>query len=210
MGRFMKDQELEVKFIVSDLSAVESRLQSLGAQLVQPRTHEVNLRLDTPDLALTKSLQVLRLRQDSLARVTYKGPGRDESGVRIRQELEFVVSDFDTARNLFKALGYDVAMMYEKYRTVYDLEEVHVTLDEMPYGDFIEVEGLSPEVIQSVSRMLTVDWEARVLDSYTALFEQLREVVGFAFRDLSFDNFTDFQTPLLALGYRFADTPSMA
>lgn len=206
----MKDQELEVKFIVSDLSAVESRLQSLGAQLVQPRTHEVNLRLDTPDLALTKSLQVLRLRQDSLARVTYKGPGRDESGVRIRQELEFVVSDFDTARNLFKALGYDVAMMYEKYRTVYDLEEVHVTLDEMPYGDFIEVEGLSPEVIQSVSRMLTVDWEARVLDSYTALFEQLREVVGFAFRDLSFDNFTDFQTPLLALGYRFADTPSMA
>jgi adenylate cyclase class 2 len=204
----MKDQELEVKFIVADLPALESRLQSLGAQLVQQRVHEVNLRLDTPDHSLTKSLQVLRLRQDSLARVTYKGPGRDLGGVRIRQELEFVVSDFETARNLFKALGYDVAMMYEKYRTVYDLDEVHVTLDEMPYGDFIEVEGPSPESIQAVSQRLGVVWEARVLDSYTALFDQLRAVMGFTFRDLSFENFSGLKNPLLALSYQYADTAS--
>lgn len=204
----MKDQELEVKFIIADLRALESRLGSLGAQLVQPRLHEVNLRLDTPDLSLTKSLQVLRLRQDSLARVTYKGPGRDLGGVRIRQELEFVVSDFETARNLFKALGYDVAMMYEKYRTVYDLGDVHVTLDEMPYGDFIEVEGPLPESIRAVSQRLGVTWEARVLDSYTALFDQLRPVMGFTFRDLSFENFSGVKTPLMALGYHFADTPS--
>ena len=202
----MKDQELEVKFIIASLPALESRLHSLGAQLVQPRLHEVNLRLDTPDLALTKSLQVLRLRQDSLARVTYKGPGRDQDGVRIRQELEFVASDFDTAHNLFKALGYDVAMMYEKYRTVYDLDDVHVTLDEMPYGDFIEVEGPLPESIQAASQRLGVAWEARLLDSYTALFDQLRSVMGFTFRDLSFENFSGLETPLLRLGYRFADT----
>jgi adenylate cyclase, class 2 len=206
----MKDQELEVKFLIADLPALENRLGSLGAQLVQQRVHEVNLRLDTPDLSLTKSLQVLRLRQDSLARVTYKGPGRDLGGVRIRQELEFVVSDFETARNLFKALGYDVAMMYEKYRTVYDLDDVHVTLDEMPYGDFIEVEGPLPESIQRVSQRLGVAWEARVLDSYTALFDQLRAVMGFTFRDLSFENFSGVKTPLMALGYRFADTPSPA
>lgn len=206
----MKDQELEVKFLIADLPAVEGCLRSLGAQLVQPRSHEVNLRLDTPDLILTKSLQVLRLRQDSHARVTYKGPGSDQGGVRIRQELEFVVSDFDTARNLFKALGYDVAMMYEKYRTVYDLDDVHVTLDEMPYGDFIEVEGPSPESIQSASQRLGVAWEGRILDSYTALFEQLRAQTGFTFRDLSFENFSALATPLLALGYRFADKPSLA
>jgi adenylate cyclase class 2 len=205
----MKDQELEVKFLTSDLPALEKRLQSIGALLVQHRVHEVNLRLDTPDLALTQSLQVLRLRQDNLARVTYKGPGSEQGGVRIRQEIEFVVSDFDSARNLFKALGYDLALMYEKYRTVYDLDDVHVTLDEMPYGNFIEVEGPLPDSIQAVSRRLGVDWEARILDSYTALFEQLRAVRGFTFRDLSFDNFSDLKTPLLELGYRFADLPPL-
>jgi adenylate cyclase class 2 len=141
--------------------------------------------------------------------VTYKGPGSEQGGVRIRQEIEFVVSDFDSARNLFKALGYDLALMYEKYRTVYDLDDVHVTLDEMPYGNFIEVEGPLPDSIQAVSRRLGVDWEARILDSYTALFEQLRAVRGFTFRDLSFDNFSDLKTPLLELGYRFADLPPL-
>ncbi len=135
----------------------------------QPRTHEVNLRFDTPDQALTRSLQVLRLRQDSKARLTYKGPGRDEGGVRLRQEIEFIVSDFDEARSLFEALGYEIAMMYEKYRTVYELGEVHVTLDEMPFGAFAELEGPDPTSIQAAAQRLGLNWQARVLDSYTAI-----------------------------------------
>lgn len=201
----MKDQELEVKFQINDLATLEAKLRELGAQQVQPRLHEVNLRLDTPELSLTHSLQVLRLRQDSQARVTYKGPGTIQDGVRVRQEYEFVVSDYDAARNLFKALGYDVAMMYEKYRTVYDLDEVHVTVDEMPFGGFIEIEGPQPDSIQAVGKLLVVDWEARVLDSYTAIFERLRAVLGFDFRDLSFENFSALPVSLEVLGIRPAD-----
>jgi adenylate cyclase class 2 len=201
----LKDQELEVKFHIRDLPAVEARLKDLGAQQVQPRLHEVNLRLDTEDLSLTSSLQVLRLRQDSQARVTYKGPGTTQGGVRVRQEYEFVVSDYQAARSLFKALGYDVAMMYEKYRTVYDLDEVHVTLDEMPYGSFIEIEGPRPESIQSVARSLECSWDSRVLDSYTAIFEQLRATLGFSFRDLSFENFSSLPVSLGEIGIRPAD-----
>jgi adenylate cyclase, class 2 len=201
----LKDQELEVKFHIRDLPAVEARLKDLGAQQVQPRLHEVNLRLDTEDLSLTSSLQVLRLRQDSQARVTYKGPGTTQGGVRVRQEYEVVVSDYQAARSLFKALGYDVAMMYEKYRTVYDLDEVHVTLDEMPYGSFIEIEGPRPESIQSVARSLECSWDGRVLDSYTAIFEQLRATLGFSFRDLSFENFSSLPVSLGEIGIRPAD-----
>jgi adenylate cyclase class 2 len=201
----LKDQELEVKFHVNDLSALEARLRGLGAKQVQARLHEVNLRLDTAELSLTNSLQVLRLRQDSQARVTYKGPGTTQDGVQVRQEYEFVASDFEAARNLFKALGYDVAMMYEKYRTVYDLDEVHITLDEMPYGGFIEIEGPHPQGIQSVSRRLGVSWEVRVLDSYTVIFEELRAALSFDFRDLSFKNFSDLPISLQVIGIRPAD-----
>ncbi len=201
----MKDQEIEVKFHIADLRAVENRLQSLGARLTQPRTYEINLRFDTPDLALTRSLQVLRLRQDTQARLTYKGPGHDQEGVRTRQELEFVISDFSSARSLLEALGYIVSMMYEKYRAVYDLDDVHVTLDEMPFGAFIEIEGPEPASIQAAARRLGLDWERRVLESYTSLFEQLRGVTGFAFRDLSFANFETQAAPLDAIGIRPAD-----
>jgi adenylate cyclase class 2 len=183
------NQELEVKFYLPDLITLQARLETLGARSVQPRVHEVNLRFDTPDGSLTSGYRVLRLRLDTEAHLTYKGPGWVEGGVRARQELEFTVSDFDTARALLEALGYQVSVMYEKYRTAYDFGGVHVVLDEMPYGNFVEVEGPDSQSIHGVVDKLGLDWEKRILDSYLMLFERLRQKKGLSFRDLSFSNF---------------------
>lgn len=164
-------------------------MDSLDARLIQPRVHEVNLRFDTPSGDLTRGYRVLRLRQDTAARLTYKGPGELQDGVRSRQELEFTVSDFDAAQKFLEALGYEVSVMYEKYRTTYKLEGVLVTLDEMPYGSFAEIEGPDGASIQRAAVALGLDWEKRILDSYLVLFDNLRMRLGFTFRDLSFENF---------------------
>ena len=182
-------KELEVKFYVPDLAAFEKRLVDQGAALELPRVHEVNLRFDTPTEELSRTYRVLRLRQDTQVRVTYKGPGIEQDGAQQRQELEFSVSDFATAQAVFEALGYQVALMYEKFRTTYSLGEVLVVLDEMPYGNFIEIEGPDGESIQKAARQLGLEWERRILGSYVFLFEQLKQVKGWAFRDLSFANF---------------------
>jgi adenylate cyclase, class 2 len=201
------NQELEVKFYIVDLKALEGKITAQGARLVQPRTHEVNLRFDTPDGELTRTFRVLRLRQDNLARLTYKGPGEELDGVRLRQELEFVVGDFSVAKALFEALGYQVDVMYEKYRTTYSLGEVLVTLDEMPYGDFTEIEGPDGFSIRSVAEQLGLDWEARILDSYLVLFDRLRSALGFEFQHLSFANFETLDVSPAALYVRQADIP---
>jgi adenylate cyclase class 2 len=198
-------QELEVKFYLTDLEAFRKRVEAQGGRLVQPRLHEVNLRFDTPDGELSRTFQVLRLRQDTAARLTYKGPGETTGGVRARREIEFTVGDFEAARSFLEALGYHVRLMYEKYRTTYELEGVLVTQDEMPYGNFTELEGPDPESIQSLARKLGMYWEARILESYTFLFERLRESLGFSFRDLSFENFSGKEVTPAALGVRPAD-----
>ena len=185
------DQELEVKFYLSDLSALRGNLEAAGAQLFKPRVHEINLRFDTPSGDLARGYRVLRLRQDSEARLTYKGPGELVDGVRSRQELEFTVSDFETARHFLEALGYEVSVMYEKYRATYTLEGVLVTLDEMPYGNFAEIEGPDGASIRKTAEALGLDWERRILDSYIMLFDRLRERLGLPFRDLSFTNFKE-------------------
>jgi adenylate cyclase, class 2 len=182
-------QELEVKFYVPDLPALEKRLVDQGAALELPRVHEVNLRFDTPTEELSRTYQVLRLRQDTQARVTYKGPGIEQDGVQQRRELEFSVSDFAAAQAVIEALGYQVVVMYEKYRTTYALGNVLVVLDEMPYGNFIEIEGPDGASIQKAARQLGVDWEKRILASYVFMFERLRQAKGWVFRDLSFANF---------------------
>src|SRR4030066_147998 len=168
------DQELEVKFYLARRRQLEERVIALGGQISEPRVYEINLRFDTPDQVLLNSGRLLRLRQDSRARVTYKGMGSIEGGARLRQELEFTVSDFDTARALFEALGYQVYMMYEKYRTTYQLGALEVVLDELPYGDFAEIEGPDGESIQTAAEHLGLNWETRILDSYTVLFERVR------------------------------------
>ena len=164
-------------------------MEALGAQLIQPRTHEINLRFDTPSGDLARGYRVLRLRQDREARLTYKGPGELVDGVRSRQELEFTVGDFAIARKVLEALGYEVSVMYEKYRATYALGGVLVTLDEMPYGNFAEVEGPDGASIRKTAGVLGLDWERRILDSYIMLFDRLRERLGLAFHDLSFENF---------------------
>lgn len=189
----MNNQELEVKFFIANLALVEERLKTCGAEIAQPRVHEVNLRFDTADGELKRTYQVLRLRQDRAAIVTYKGPGRIEGGVRARQEIEFTVSDYEAAKALFEALGFQVSLIYEKYRTTYLLGQTHVVLDEMPYGSFIEIEGPDPGSIQETCHRLGLDWERRILESYTFLFEQLKARVGLDFRDLTFENFSGQQ-----------------
>ncbi len=201
------EQELEVKFCVVDLAPFEKKLNQFGALLVQPRIHEINLRFDTPDQTLTRSSQVLRLRQDQEARLTYKGPGEDLEGVRLRREIEFSVSDFNAAQSFLLALGYQVAFMYEKYRSVYNFNDMLVMLDEMPTGYFLELEGPNPELIISTGQKLGLKWEARILDSYTVLFDRVRQTCGLKFRDLSFANFKGLKiTPeMMNLVYSEAD-----
>jgi adenylate cyclase class 2 len=201
----MKDQEIEIKLYLSDLPAFRQRLEHLGAVLVEARLHEINLRYDTPGGDLSRTAQVLRLRQDNLARLTYKGKGDTRGEVYVRREIEFTVGDFQSARAFLEALGYVVSLMYEKYRTTYELDGVHVTLDEMPFGTFSELEGPDADSIRQVAGKLAVNWEARIADSYTSLFSHLKNNLGLTFQDLSFENFKGIAISPQDLGVLPAD-----
>lgn len=203
----LNDRELEVKFYLSRRTALERKLIALGGRLVNRRVHEVNLRFDTPDLTLLAEGKLLRLRQDDRVRLTYKGPGGVQSGARLRQELEITASDFDTTRALVEALGFQMQMMYEKYRTTYTYGSVEIAFDELPTGDFVEIEGPDGDSIQRTAQQLGLSWERRILDSYTVLFERTRERLGFDFRDLSFENFEHLQVTPEVLGLSYADSP---
>ncbi len=199
------DEELEVKFYLGNLSALESRVRAQGANRITIRTYEINLRFDTADGRLSSAQKVLRLRQDTAARLTFKGPSQNRQDVTVRQEIEFVVSDFGAARRLLEALGYTVHVIYEKHRTTYDLEGVKITLDELPFGNFCEVEGPDPQTIQAVSERLGLDWSTRVMDSYLALFSCLKDKQKLGFRDLTFNNFEHLNISPADLGVRVGD-----
>ncbi len=201
----MTTQEIEAKFYVQDLKKVETRIRELDARLIQPRVLETNIRFDLPDSRLRSTGQVLRLRRDTEARLTYKDSGKSEQGVVNRTEIEFIGSDFDRAKLFLEALGYQEFFTYEKYRTTYDLQNCHIMLDEMPYGNFVEIEGENSESIHAVVKSLNLDLRASILASYPALFDRLRRTRGFSFRDLTFQNFDGLRITPEDLQVRPAD-----
>ncbi len=198
------EQEIEVKFLVRDLAVVAGRLKALGARVSSERVHETNLRFDTPGGELTRNRQVLRLRQDTGAVLTFKGPAAPGQSVSMRQEIEFKVSDYEAARHFLEALGYRVAITYEKFRTMYDLRDLVVTLDEMPFGSFVEIEGPDAETIRKAAVDLNLDWEARSVASYLALFNQLRESRGLDAQNMTFEELKGVKASPQDLGLRLA------
>ena len=169
------DVEIEVKFYVLSLKEIEQKILELGGTLLQERCFESNLRFDTADGRLRNQRHVLRLRKDKENILTFKGAAEAGKPVSIRQEIEVLVDDFDTARTLLEGLGFEVVMAYEKYRTTYSLLDTLVVLDELPYGNFIEIEGPDGSSIQKVARNLNLNWKVRVMTSYTYLYEALKK-----------------------------------
>jgi len=198
-------QETEAKFYVQDLKKNQAQLNDLGAQLLQGRVLEMNIRFDLPDASLRSERRVLRLRRDTEAKLTYKGGNKNVKGVLSRQEIEFVVEDFEKAKQFLEALGYQQVFYYEKYRTTYGLDKTSIMLDELPYGNFVEIEGETEETIRSLSEKLHLNWDAAIERSYSALFEVVHKSMNLSFRELSFDNFANLKVDASDLGVLAAD-----
>ena len=202
----MNGQEIEAKFHVQNLRKIELRLLELKAQLIQPRVHEVNLRFDRPDGELRNSFRVLRLRQDDIARFTFKGPSVEkDGGILSRQEIEFEVGNFESAKQFLEAIGFQVVVFYEKFRTTYEFNNTHIMLDELPYGSFIEIEGENAETIHSIANMLGLNWDAMVKAGYHALFERVAGKYGLDVSILSFKNLEGVTIKTTEMGIFAAD-----
>ena len=199
------NQEIESKFYVRSLAALEARLQTLGAVCILPRGFEYNLRFDNQAHSLQRQSKVLRLRKSDDIRMTYKGPGERIGGALSRTEIEVVVSDFDSAQKILESLGYHVAATYEKYRAMYQLNENLITLDELPYGLFVEIEGETPEQIQALAKKLQLNPEKAIPASYQGLFEQVKFARHLHAKNLTFWEFENIQLSAEDLGVEAAD-----
>jgi adenylate cyclase, class 2 len=162
-------QEVEIKFLVSDLKGLEQKLRELGFREETPSTHEVNTLYDLPGQKLRRKGELLRLRDyGGKWRVTHKARvklGKHKS----RCELETGVADGKEMDAMLRALGYLPSFTYEKFRAEWTADEGHVLLDHTPIGDVAEIEGKS-RWIDRTARELGVKPADYITKSYAELF----------------------------------------
>ena len=184
----MEPLEIEVKFYLEDRKAVRETILDLGAES-RGRFFESNIRFEDRDKSLVKRRCLLRLRRDDRVRLTFKSePEEKDPRFKVYRELETEVGDFETMESILAALGFFPDQRYEKYRETLVLEDTQFCLDEMPFGDFLEIEGAKHEILRMVAA-LGLNWEERILFNYLKMFETVKQKENLRFNDLTFDNF---------------------
>jgi adenylate cyclase class 2 len=181
-------QEIEIKFLVPDLKALERRLISLDFRCVTPETHEVNTLYDLPGQKLRRKGELLRLRKyGETWRLTHKS--RAKAGkYKSRTELETGVADGGQADQMLRALGYSPVFVYEKHRSEWSDNKGHVVLDHTPIGDIAEIEGPA-RWIDRTAKALGVTPARYITKSYAELFfdwkrKYKRRAMNMTFREI--------------------------
>ena len=170
--------ETETKFLLSNPMKVETQLLNASAKLIQPKTHEINYRLDSQDLRFRSENKVLRLRKDSYSWLTFKEPGIFQDGICVREELEIPVGDIQTAIKIFEAIGFHIEQIYEKFRTIYLFNDVYVMIDELSIGNYVEIEGKIPDKIKELAKFLGLSWDRHIPMGYLQIHNKLCKLAG--------------------------------
>ncbi len=161
--------ETEVKLQTTDLAAVRERLEALGARLKERVEDETDLQFGVKDDPEALAEKVLRLRiMGDGGMLTWKGPPEFERGIKNREELQTIVQDAAMMRQILDRLGYHVRLEYSKRREYWDLRGLTISLDELPFGSYVEVEGDGSLIEQAVSDLGLASAE-RIKDGYPQL-----------------------------------------
>jgi adenylate cyclase, class 2 len=188
--------ETEVKIYLAQPELLPQKLAQIGAILSKPRVFERNIRYENDEGSMTPNNIVLRLRQDDRGRITYKESSKQQAsaGTTTRMELETEIGDIEVMDAILQKLGFHPHMVYEKYRTTYELGSAEIVFDEMPYGNFVEVEGEAEDIEQIIVE-LELAHAPRIKSSYVTLFETVKAQLGLNVRNLSFENFAGIRVP---------------
>jgi adenylate cyclase, class 2 len=180
--------EVEIKFRILDLTELSSRLTEIGFTEITPRTHEMNTLFDLPGKPLRARGDVLRIRKyGEIWVLTHKAKIANNSGPhKTRIETETRVEDGEKMEAILRALQFEPAFRYEKFRAEWKGEQGHVVIDETPIGNFGEIEGTS-EWIDEVSAELHISPDQYITDTYAGLFLSWKQQSGSPAQEMTFE-----------------------
>jgi adenylate cyclase class 2 len=133
--------EIEKKYrLTEELKAdVGIALKEFGAEFVGEDIEENTI--FSSDELFEKNAVVRIRRMPDRSVLTFKQRLANTSDAKRQIEYESDISDAEALRSIIESIGLKAAIVYEKRRKTYKFRSVEVVLDELPFGQFMEIEG---------------------------------------------------------------------
>ena len=169
--------EIEKKYRLTDeqREMILENLQEIGAEYVGEDFEENNIYSGG---ILEEQGAVLRIRktQDKTF-LTYKRRIVNEFAIKQQTEYETVVENADELEKIVESLGLTKNLVYEKRRKTWRFRQVEIVLDELPFGNFTEIEGSITAIAEAEIFLDAEDFEVEH-ETYPRLTARLGENIG--------------------------------
>ena len=181
----MANIEIEYKFKIENKNDLINILNKT-AKKGYDREYQSNIMYDNKDNLMQKTNGRVRLRylgDDGRKVLTYKKPLESVNGAK--KEIEYEINFDDKEEQIEKilnAMEFHITTSYERYRTEWKLNNTHITLDEYPFANFIEIEGQQKD-IEEVVKILKLDIKNALDKPADTLFQEWRKEHNLPFKE---------------------------
>lgn len=164
--------EKEVKFQISNIEGFIENLKKLKAKFIK-NSFQKTIRFDTKDKKLEKDGRFLRVRSGSKNILTMKIK-RENKNLFEREEIESEIQDLEKVRKIINELGFNYERIMEKYRSDWLLDDISISVDELPFGFFVELEGEENNIFKLMEKLKLED-SKKIKVTYWDLFDKYKK-----------------------------------
>jgi adenylate cyclase, class 2 len=166
-GKFLNVDAEKLRIILSEKGAV----MKYGERLMKRKV------FDYPDNRLNKEGAWIRVRDEGDGKITMSYKKLVDRTLNGTKEINFDVSDFETACNFLQACGFNNKSYQETKREKWIMGESEITIDTWPWiPTFVEIESETEEELHNVSDSLGFDWNKIQHGSVETAYQEYYEV----------------------------------
>ena len=188
--------EKEVKYCITNPMELIDKLKNQNA-IFSGYHLERTIRVDKPNWELSKEGTYIRLRTGFKNTLTLKKARVKESEVSERLEIEIEIDDMESCQKLLQEIGLNEKLIMEKYRMIWEVNGTIITIDELPFGVYVEIEG-SVQSIKILSELLGLNYDNRIIITYWEIYKDIMESMQMVNYDPNILFPNDYVSKLLA------------
>ena len=163
--------EIEKKYRLRELQRdqIIARLAALNFPS-SPTEFETNVIYRNSTLASENAIVRLR-RVGDRSILAFKKRYTSTSAIKHQLEEETEVTDVEAMALILMHLGLSESLIYEKRRQTFHYAGTEIAIDELPFGFFMEIEGVEQDIEKAENELGIADLRA-IEDTYPALTQK--------------------------------------
>lgn len=166
-------KEIEIKFKIENVESMKRKLLQAGAIFIEKPYEQTTYGYFSTD-SMTKGIfPRIRNEKDKIV-FTVKVKKDQQPEYKERMEYSMNLDSIDQGENILFALGYDKVRVFTKIRQEYTLLNTKITIDELYFGIFLEIEGEKMDIEKVINNLALKDKE-RITKAYLSLEDDYKK-----------------------------------